>query len=143
MIYCDASLVVALLVPEKISGAANEWMSAQSPDRLVASPLTATEIGSALAMKRRLGHIDAAGHAATIRAAARLIASFASVDVDRRHFDAAGDRFVTAPPAGLRSGDALHFAIVVDHNFVLATLDRPLAAAARQSGVTVEGIVPA
>ena len=141
MIYCDASLLVATLVEEAHSDVVTRWLSSHSPAELVISDWTITEVGSALAFKLRLGHIGAEHHTRSVAAAAALFADLTVVSIEKRHFIAAGEHHVLAPPNGLRAGDALHLAIVADHALALATLDRRFAIAAEQSGVRVEDVL--
>lgn len=114
MIYCDTSLPVAIMLPQGNSGDARRWFGVQPIDQLVANPWTATNVGSALALKRRLGKINDVSHANVVRMARGLLATIRSVLVTADHFVAAGERFVTAPPSGLRADDALHLAIAFD-----------------------------
>lgn len=70
-----------------------------------------------------------------------MLAGFRSAAIESRHFALAGERYVAAPPNGLRAGDALHLAIVIDRGFTMATLDKQLAEASRQQGVEVASIL--
>lgn len=142
MIYCDTSLRVALLVRETHSVVADLWMREQSAGALFASAWVGTELAGALALKRRLGELDDVAHAKVTRAAAVLLTSLSSIPVETRHFVDA-QRLVSSPPKGLRSGDALHLAIVVDRALGLATLDKQLAGAARHNDVEVVALLPA
>ncbi|RXD02463.1 PIN domain-containing protein [Sphingomonas sp. UV9] len=136
MIYCDTSLLVALLVEEAHSVVADLWMRERSAGAVFASAWVGTEIAGALALKHRLGQLDDVAHAQATRAAVVLLNSLSSIPIETRHFVDA-QRLVSSPPKGLRSGDALHLAIVVDHALGLATFDKQLANAARHNGVGV------
>jgi hypothetical protein len=142
MIYCDTSLRVALLVRETHSIVADLWMREQSAGALFASAWVGTELAGALALKSRLGELDDVTHAKLTRVAAVLLMSLSSIPVETRHFVDA-QRLVSSPPKGLRSGDALHLAIVVDRALGLATLDKQLAGAARHNDVEVVALLPA
>jgi len=87
-------------------------MREQSAGALFASAWVGTELAGALALKRRLGELDDVTHAKVTRAAAVLLTSLSSIPVETRHFVDA-QRLVSSPPKGLRSGDALHLAIVM------------------------------
>lgn len=143
MIYCDTSLLVALLTAEAASEDASRWFQDQSVDALIASPWTMTEIASALALKHRIGALDDRLYADATAAAKGLMAALKSVTVTAQHFAMAADHFVTAPPAGLRAGDALQLAIAAGQGAALATLDRQLAAAATAAGLAVPAILAA
>ncbi|MBB4152693.1 hypothetical protein GGQ80_000569 [Sphingomonas jinjuensis] len=133
---------MSLLTAEANSDHAVRWFRDQAIDNLMASPWTMTEIASALALKRRTGALDHELHDIALDAAKALIAALRDVTVTPQHFAAAADRFVNAPPAGLRAGDALHLAIAVERGAALATLDRQLGDAAATAGLVVPQILP-
>lgn len=134
MIYCDTSLIVALVTEEVHTALAEAWLRGQAQDELAASAWVGTEVASALALKHRMGVLDDAAHAAAMDAATGLLDVFANLAVEERHFVAA-QHLVATPPGGLRAGDALHLAIAVDRGCGLAALDRALLAAAAHLGV--------
>ncbi len=143
MIYCDASLIVALVARERYSEAAENWFGRRSPSRLAISPWVTTEIASALAMKRRNGLLDEPEWKKASVAVVSLVAdSFVNLQVTATHFDAAGSRMVHAGRRGLRAGDALHLAIAERHGCTMASLDHDLIDAAASIGLAVERIVP-
>lgn len=142
MIYCDASLVVAVLAPEIHSAQARAWLRGQAGNRLAASPWVSVEVASALAMKQRRGALSAEGRS-TLAARWRVLSrrSFHELSVEERHYGLAAT-LVDAGRSGLRGGDALHLAIALDHRCALATYDDDLADAARAHGVEVHGLGP-
>lgn len=137
MIYCDTSLIVASLTGEPASGVADRWLDSYSRTRLAVSPWTATEVASALAMKRRVGVFDQDEQAEAQAAWRRWYANgFELLAVAERHFSHA-ERLVIVGARGLRASDALHLAIAVDYGCELATFDRDLADAATSLGIAV------
>ncbi len=139
MIYCDASLIVAVLAPERHSAVATRWIEEQR-DALAISPWVSTEVASALAMKRRRGLMSAPDRTAVLAGwQALVIRSFLVTPITTHHFTMA-ETLVDSGPRGLRASDALHLAIAVDRGFAMATLDDDLEDAARASGIAVESI---
>jgi uncharacterized protein len=134
MIYCDTSLLVPLLVPERFSSVVQDWMAEEEAGRLVVSGWTHTEVASALARKQRAGLIDEEARQRAWRFWTRLLASIQRLPVLSEDYEAAV-KLVDSGPRGLRAGDALHLALAVRVGVDLATLDRDLAAAAQACGV--------
>lgn len=138
MIYCDTSLLVAALVSEVNSVAARNWLDAHAAEALVVSDWVLTEFASAIAMKFRRGTIDQARREAIdLRWQALLADTLRSVPIRSEHFQMART-LVDTGRNGLRAGDALHLAIVLDHGFLLVTFDHDLADAARARGAMIE-----
>lgn len=136
MIYCDTSLLIAALTTEVLSDRAQPWLLEQERRSLAISDWSLTEFASAVAMKHRRGEIDTAYRGNIEHAWGSLRTEFTFVRVTDRHFLHAAE-LVDAAPRGLRSGDALHLAIVLDQGCALATFDHDLADAARALGVAV------
>jgi len=140
MIYLDASVLVAALTSEPHSDRARTWLRQHASSQFADSWWTGVEVASALAMKERRGVLSAdergevEGRWLTLREK-----SLHHLPVEHRHHVAAA-MLVDALPAGLRAGDALHLAVVLDHGCELATYDRDLAAAALERGVSVHGL---
>jgi predicted nucleic acid-binding protein len=139
MIYCDTSLLVAVLTSEQMSEAAFAWLSAQNVGQLTVSWWVETEIASAIASKRRARLLDDGQRRLAERFWTDMRSSFGVAEVTAKHFSAAA-RLVEAGD-GLKAPDALHLAIVEDHGWQIATLDRALARAALAIGVVVPSIV--
>lgn len=132
MIYCDTSLIVAALTSESFSDVARDLLAGIRT--LVASHWTSTEVASALAMKHRRGALNDDEFAFALRLWMTTAAKrFTVVPVRDDHFDHA-TALVTSAPRGLRTGDALHLAIVLDLGSALASFDRDMrdAASARR-----------
>ncbi len=134
MPYIDTCVLVAAYCPEPLSAAAERAMRKDGPPAI--SPLCEVEFCSALALKTRLGGIDAG-------AAGRLLSCF------RMHL-AAGQYRIVPLLAGeyalacewisrfdtpLRTGDALHLAAAFSSGLALVTSDRGLARSAKRLGV--------
>ena len=139
-LYCDTAVMVSAFTAEAHSDDVRAWLSRQT-DGLVISHWVVTEFSGALAMKRRLGVIDTVGWNGVMKAWQRFCAGQLRVEPVT-----AGDfkRAATLMDRGdlkLRSGDALHLAIVVHHGWSLATLDHELARAAAQMRVGVDTIL--
>jgi predicted nucleic acid-binding protein len=138
MIYLDASLVVALLVPEAHSDRADAWFAAQPTGSLAISGWVTAEVSSALSIKLRTGAITLDRRAAALSAWNALRnASLLTLAMLEEHFEQAA-RIADRYDLGIRGGDALHLAIVRDSGSRLATLDTRMAEAALQLGVAVE-----
>ena len=115
-----------------------EWLAAQRAGDLAISAWVATEFSAALSIKVRTGAIDGALRPVALAAFARLsAASFRTLPVTEATFRSAA-RLADRTPLGLRAGDALHLAIVMDERLVLATLDKRLAEAGAARGVPTD-----
>ena len=136
MIYCDTSLLVAIITTEDHSADARSWFFAAPRSACVISDWTGTEIACAIARKYRGGFIADDDRRVADRAWSIMTEEMRLVAVERHHFARAAE-LADAAPRGLRAGDALHLAIALDHGCDLATLDRDLADAARVLGVAV------
>ena len=134
-LYLDTSLIIGVLTREPGSPVFQAWLARRSG--FVISEWVLTELSSALSVKQRCGTISAAErHQALlagrgIAAAAQAVLPVATADF-RRAAAIADD-----PGVGLRSGDALHLAVVAAHGLGLATLDNAFAAAAVSLGFLV------
>ena len=134
MIYCDASLLVAVLTPERHSGEARRWFVAQGEANFVISNWVDAEIASALAMKVRRGVLTQQERVLVWSEWEDVLATrIPSSEVQVEDFRRAA-RLVDAGP-GLRAGNALHLAIAVRLRCAVATLDHDLAEAARALGL--------
>lgn len=135
MVYIDTSVWVAALCREPFTATAQAWLEKQAPGVLNVSGWVQAEFASALSMKQRIGHLDAAQAAevmtlfsATIEQACRR------VSVEEADFALAA-RLVADAGSGLRAGDALHLAMAAREGLVLITFDSILAKAAVRFGV--------
>lgn len=135
--YLDASVLLPTLIEEAASAAVDAYMLAGAREFLV-SDFAAAEVASGLSRLVRMGLLEVADASARLadfdvwRAAMSSPADIHALDVRLaatyvRRFDLA-----------LRAPDALHLAVARRLDVPLVTLDRRLAAAARELGVAVE-----
>jgi hypothetical protein len=135
--YLDASVMLPILIKEPASAIVDAFMSTVEQEPCV-SDFAAAEVASAVSRLVRTGRLQATDGAASLsdfdvwRAAMTRAAEIHAVDV--RLAGAYVRRFDLA----LRAPDALHLAIARRLDFALVTLDRRMAAAARELGVAVE-----
>ncbi|MGH7048476.1 MAG: type II toxin-antitoxin system VapC family toxin [Stellaceae bacterium] len=135
--YLDPSVVLPTLVKEPTSPSVDAFMSTVEQELLV-SDFAAAEVASALSRLVRTGRLNASEGAACLadfdvwRATMTTIAEVHAADIRLacvyvRRFDLA-----------LRTPDAVHLAITHRLGVALVTLDRRMAAAARELGVAIE-----
>ena len=135
MLYLDTSLLVAALTNETETERMQSWLGQQAGDDLAISDWVVTEFSSALSIKLRAGHIEAAHRADALAMFARLTAdNFLVVPVSRLQFRTAA-RFADQHQMNLRARDALHLAVCADHGATLCTLDRRLSDAGPALGI--------
>ena len=138
--YLDTSVIFPILIKEPASAIVDAFMSTVQQEPWV-SDFAAAEVASAVSRLVRTGRLQATDGVASLsdfdvwRAAVTRAAEVHAVDV--RLAGAYVRRFDLA----LRAPGALHLAIARRLDVALVTLDRRMAAAAREFGVAVE--VPA
>jgi len=134
MFYIDTSVLVAALTWEANTPDIRRWLTGQPPEQLATSDWTITEFSSAISLKMRTGQIDLNQRKKSLSAFNRLMSeAFIVLRISALHFRAAAslaDHF----SLNLRSGDALHMAVAIEHGATLCTLDRRLAAAGPEIG---------
>jgi predicted nucleic acid-binding protein len=134
--YLDASVMLPILVKEPASAVVDAFMATLQQEPWV-SDFAAAEVASALSRLVRTGRLQAADGAVCLsdfdiwRAAMTRPAEIHAADVRL------ADVYVRRFDLGLRAPDALHLAIARRLDATLITLDRRLAAAAREMGITV------
>jgi predicted nucleic acid-binding protein len=139
-LYCDTAVMVSAFTAEAHSDDVRAWLSRQT-DGLAVSHWVVTEFSGALAMKRRLSVIDTVGWNDVMKAWQRFYKGELSVEpVTAADFERAAT-LMDRGDLKLRSGDALHLAIVLDRGWSLATLDHDLAQAATQTRVEVDTVL--
>ena len=132
MVYLDTSAAVPLFVREPSSAAVDAWFESCA-EPLLSSDWIVTEFASALSLKERAGALSTKD----ARAAWRGFEDFCEsglrlLTVSRQAFRE-GARLARQPGHGLRAGDALHLAVVLEAGAgTIATLDTMLAANARR-----------
>lgn len=138
-LYLDASVILPTMVSEAASGAVERFIRT-ADRRIVISEFAAAEAASALSRLVRMRQISAdqaARHLSDLDA--WRLAETIDVDIlgaDVRMASAIVRRFELM----LRAPDALHLALCGRTGDALVTLDRRLAAAARDLGVLVEAL---
>jgi predicted nucleic acid-binding protein len=135
--YLDASAILPILIAEPGSAAVDAFILGAGED-LIVSEFAAAEVASALSRLVRTGTLEQTD-------AAERLADFddwraaATQDFDLQHSDIRlANAFVRRFELMMRAPDALHAAVCRRGDHRLVTLDRRLAAAARQLGVRVE-----
>lgn len=136
MIYADTSLLFPVYVPEVNSDKANGVVD--GAQELLVSDLTVAEFLVGLARKVKLGALSPE-KAEEVRAAFEqhmTEGTLQRVSLAGRHSEAAGQLSLQSPVM-LRTLDAIHLAVAVEHAATMATLDGRLSEAARAIGVKV------
>jgi len=137
-VYCDASALVKLYVPEPESAAVNLALAGRGD--LLVSDLSVTEVASSLARRRREGRL---GREAAARAYAKLLEHvgsgiFQCVELSPDIHRKAERLLLVADAVSLRAADALHLALAqVSDSNSMATYDHRLGQAARTAGLVV------
>lgn len=136
MVYFDTSFIASYYVEdvhsEKVAAAVPAFGSAS----LHVSDWTLTEFASLLALRCRLGDVEAEFARETLRLfEADVASSLVLLEPVRRDFERATSWLLQAPALGLRAPDALHLAIAARHDLQVHSLDRRLLDAAAALGV--------
>jgi predicted nucleic acid-binding protein len=135
--YLDTSVLLPTLVEEPASAAVDAYMLSGGQGLLV-SDFAAAEVASALSRLVRTRLLDASDAAQRLadfdvwRASTTEPADFHAADMRLAY------AFVRRFELMLRAPDAVHLAIARRLDAPLVTLDRRLAAAARELGIAVE-----
>ena len=132
--------MVSAFTAEAQSEDVRAWLSRRA-DTLAVSHWVATEFSGALAMKRRLDVIDTVGWNGVMKAWQRFCAGELYVESVTETDFALAATLLDNGDLKLRSGDALHLAIVVARGWSLATLDHDLAQAATQMRADVDAVL--
>lgn len=141
MHYLDTSAVVSALVREpEVSGRVRAWLRSHGDDDLAISNWVITEVASALSIKVRTGELTLEQRADAMTEWQSLReGSLHHLAVSSDAFELAA-RFAGRHELGLRAGDALHLAVAAATGCTLVTLDRTMAKAAPELGVSVAAI---
>lgn len=136
MRYVDTSVLIAYLIPEPGSMAAEQLMLSIG-EPLTISSWTEAELLSALGIKLRTGRLDMGEASDVIDSYSRLVAPrFTRLAIDEAdHRNAL--TLLTGRRTALRAGDGLHLAIAAAHRATVYTLDRGMAVAGQTLGVPV------
>lgn len=137
-LYLDTSLLIAIFTHESASESARAWLGNRAGEQKAISWWVETEAAAALSIKVRSGQIDPTQRAMIAAGIRQLVSSSFTVhDVRRDHF-VAGSRLAEVSRSALRAGDALHLAIVAESGAILCTLDKGMAKAGMELGISTE-----
>ena len=136
LLYFDTSAIVPAFVREPATERVQALIASRDGEGLAVSPWVLTEFSSALALKRRIGEIDANVFAAALGEWRIFIESVDILPVEEAAFREAA-LICQRHESGLRAGDALHLAVAAANGCTLATLDERMAKAAAELGVAV------
>ena len=135
MFYLDTSLLVTALSNESQTVQAQRWLAEQASRGLVTSQWTVSEFASALALKRRIGHlqqddVEATQHLWHLLRRKSLVVH----PVEAKDFDRAAE-LVFLSRTALKAGDALHLAVIERIGAILASRDKGMIEAAMSLGI--------
>lgn len=133
IVYLDTSVLVSAFTNEPFSEMVLGWLGSR-PGELATSDWGVSEFSSALALKIRMGKLEAVQRdriLSTFRG--QLDRSIAVMAVERRHFRQAA-RFCDREELALRGADALHVAVAMESGAILCTLDRKMSIAGAALG---------
>ena len=137
--YLDTSILLPTLIAEPMTEAVYGYLGTDRQELLI-SGFAAGEVASALSRLVRMALLTEADASARLtdfdawRAATSLPVDIAATDARLAYI------YVRRFDLGLRAPDALHLAIARRLDATLVTLDRRLAAAARELGVAAEDL---
>jgi len=135
-IYCDASALVKLYVPEAESDDLNRTLEGRRD--LLVSDLSITEIVSSLSRRRREGNLEAATASRLHRAILDHVEDgvYRRVELISATHREAERLLLSVAAVPLRAADALHLALAVSGDAAsLLTFDRRLSHAAKAIGL--------
>jgi predicted nucleic acid-binding protein len=137
LIYLDTSVLVALLTNEGTAPAIMRWYSKNDEAVFVTSDWSLTEFSSAVALKVRTKQLTPKQAKAVLKTFGTFIGGGVRLlSVSRQVFDH-GARLIQSMD-GLRAGDALHLAVVLEARVAeFATLDRLLGEKAIEAGIAL------
>jgi len=139
MVYLDTSFVLPLFIREASSEKVATLLQQVSPEELAVSLWTKTEFVSALARRVRMGDISTeTATSAIIRFTQVLEESCEVLIPNAQDFEIATELLQNFH-TGLRAGDALHLALVLNYQAdSLYTLDNGLAKVAADLKITIK-----
>ena len=114
------------------------WLSRHQDASLIISDWVVTEFAAALSVKPRTAAIDELVRTAIadqLKMPRQQVLQ--TVPISSSHFHMAA-HFARRAQPGLRAGDALHVAMAAEAGAAIRTMDKRLARAALEIGVTVE-----
>lgn len=134
--YLDTSVVVASLTNEEASPRVLQWLQDNRLAGFAVSDWVRTEFSAALTMKRCNDAVSEEQRFAIVAEFNRLLdETYDVLPVPAKLFHAAA-RLADRSSHGLRAGDALHLAIASNRGLPLCTLDKRLARAGLELGLS-------
>lgn len=130
MNYFDTSVLVSLLTREPLSPAVGKWFRDVPLESQAVSAWVIAEFSSALAVKVRIGVLDAVERGRALARFHRLRQGFQLLPIETMHFLAAAHMVDRA--RNLRATDALHLAVAGSAGATVWTLDEGMVKAANQ-----------
>ena len=132
-VYLDTSVLVSLFQKDEHTERASAWIA--GVDSFVLSSWTLTEFSSALAVRTRMRQVlDRERRAFELQLDQWLLGRIVLSVLDGDMIEA---RRLVRNDVRLRAPDGLHVALAIRHGCVLATLDKDMARAAKNVGLTV------
>lgn len=136
MEYLDTSLLVAALTHEPRTAEVQAWLADQPTGQLAISDWVVTEFSGAMSIRLRTNTLEATHRADALALFTTLCEqSLVVLPVERDDFRTAA-QLANDHETGLRSGDALHLAVVFNHGLRIHSLDVGLVEAADRLGVS-------
>lgn len=137
MLYVDTSVVIAALTEEAATTRVRAWFDRQPGASLSLSHRVLTEVSSALSLKVRTGALPLAQRADVLSTwRAMETGLFTKIPIETSAFKTATG-MAERHELNLRAPDALHIAIALAVGCDLVTLDKTMAKAAQDLGVSV------
>ena len=141
MIYLDTSFIAPYYIQEVTSSRVMEALSQVSSGLLAMSDWTKTEFASLLARKVRMGELSLSLSKDIWQAFDQdQKSSIQLFEPKRQDFSDASELLLKYPKSGLRAADALHLAMVQQHECDLYSLDVMMLKVAKSLGLTAMGI---
>jgi uncharacterized protein len=136
MLYMDTSFVAPIVLPEASSERIEDFMRQQPPGEMAVSHWTRVEFAGLVARRVRMKELSHEYAARVVVAFERLLADSLTIILPALSDYALAIDLLNRHNSGLRSGDAVHLAIALNHEAEFFTLDEKLIKAARLLGIT-------
>jgi len=137
-LYCDASALAKLFLPESGSEELNDLLAGRND--VVLSDLAITEVASALARRVREGALALSTARKMHRKVLATVAAgvFSRIELLARSHRDAERLLLSSRSVALRAADALHLALAIDAGAgTILTFDRTMARGALEHGLMV------
>ncbi|MGH7046317.1 MAG: type II toxin-antitoxin system VapC family toxin [Stellaceae bacterium] len=134
--YLDTNILVALLIPEALSGHADTFIQ-NNAEPLIVSDLAIAEFSSVVARRVRMREFTIEQAGIALAGFDEWLARMADVVAIRAGDVAVATTYIRRLDLTLLTPDALHIAIARRLDATLVTFDRGMAGAARALGMAV------